>query len=49
MMQNEKRTQDTIKIYEDLLNEITVALDQLKSNNSEINNNSISPLMLPES
>jgi hypothetical protein len=33
MMQNERRTMDTIKIYEDLLNEITVALEQLKSNN----------------
>lgn len=27
MMQNERRTHDTIKIYEDLLNEITVALE----------------------
>lgn len=33
MMQNERRTMDTIKIYEDLLNEITVALEQLKCNN----------------
>jgi hypothetical protein len=33
MMQNERRTMDTIKIYEDLLNEITVALEQLKGNN----------------
>lgn len=32
MMQNERRTMDTIKIYEDLLNEITVALEQLKNN-----------------
>jgi hypothetical protein len=33
MMQNERRTMDTIKIYEDLLNEITVALEQLKGSN----------------
>jgi hypothetical protein len=32
---SEKKTRDTIKIYEDLLTEITVALESIKNGNKD--------------